>query len=501
MQLLNQIVKTSGHAYLKVKAQQLPQSRRQLVDQQEKLFQKFKSRLKGTRIYNDMHLEMITGYRDYVNQVPVYEYDFYAPYVDMICAGHEDILFKGKPVYFGLSSGTSGKDSKRVPYNEDMINVFLNGQRQVASRLCFLETDLNVLNADRLAFGSSPKVYEENGIPFGYISGILSTRTPKMLKEQTYPSDEVLAVSDWNRKIDMLIEEALSKDIQIVSGIPTYIISIFEAVLEKTGKKYIREIWPNLQLFVYAATPIKQYKERIDNLIGRTIQYYGLYAATEAPIGLPYSSFDITQRYLLNPDLLYSFTSVENPADVRGIHNLKLGEPYSLNIGTPNGFVHYAMKDTIMFTEHNGHLVFEFVGRKSVAMNMAAEKVSETQILDTVIRLKNELNQDIKHFFVSPGSKNNKPAYCWTLFMNLEDQPNAEIISEKVDQILREINPDYNDCREVNVIEKPYVNLMNASSLHGYFERNRDKGQFKMKTTFNTQAEFDEFMNKNFMEH
>ncbi len=308
--------------------------------------------------------------------MPVFGYDDYAPYIDMIAAGNKNILFKDRIEYFGLSSGTSGKDSKRVPYNEKMIQMFLKSQKRVASRLTALEPEINFLQVSRLTFGSDPYLYSQNGFKFGYISGILSTRVPKALVKNTFPSSEVLTISNWDRKIDMLIQEALEQDIQVVSGIPTYIISILEAVLQKTGKTCINEIWPNLKVFIYAATPIKQYKERIDRLVGHDLNYYGVYAATEAAIGLPYQKFQRgRQRYILNADLIYSFTPVEGEKKNLGLQEIETRVPYYINVGCPNGLIHYAMKDVVTFEEINGDLVFEFVGRKSTGMNLASEKI------------------------------------------------------------------------------------------------------------------------------
>jgi hypothetical protein len=200
----------------------------------------------------------------------------------------------------------------------------------------------------------------------------------------------------------------------------------------------------------------------------------------------------------LNPDLLYSFTSVENPKVRHGIESLRLGTPYYLNAGMPNGFVHYAMKDVVVFDEVDGDLVFEFVGRKSTGMNLAAEKVSDEQILDTVIKSQTKSNVDIRHFFLSPHTEAGKTAYHWTLFVSDEVNLCENKLAETFDLEMQEQNPDYKDCREVNVLGPAQVRLLNSKNLQSYFDRNRDRGQFKMKTTFETAEEYLDFMENNF---
>lgn len=492
---VNDVVSSLGNIYLQMYSDHMTIKRSDLLAKQEANFQSLKQSLVGTRIYEDLNLSYIYSYDEFVGHVPVLTYDDYAPYVEEVEARTPNILFKDKIRHFGLSSGTSGKDSKRVPYNEGMIELFIKGQKRVASRLSRLEPEINLLKAPRLTFGSDPCLYTRNGFEFGYISGILSTRVPRTLERITFPSPEVLAITDWDQKIERLIAEAIPKDIQVLSGIPTYIISILESVLAKTGKSCIREIWPHLKVFIYSATPIKQYKERIDHLVGHELNYYGIYASTEGLIGLPYAKYSNgRQRYFLNPDLLYSFSEVKGEQRDLGVHEIALGEPYYLNIGTPNGFIHYSMKDVVQFSEINGDLVFEFVGRKSVGMNLASEKVSEEEILDCYLQVKKSSPVDLKHFFLSPSRQGSPAAYQWTLFTEAPDKIDALKMAEDLDRTLQEMNGDYQDCREVGVLGPAQVRLLSAEPLQRYFENHRAKGQLKIKTTFETVEEYQRFL-------
>lgn len=496
---MKHLVQSIGQKYLKTYAKFMSQSPQRLHSKQERNFRGLRRSLKGTRLYRDLALAQSHSYQDFLQNVPVYNYEDYAPYVDMVAAGHKNILFKDRIEYFGLSSGTTGKDSKRIPYNKEMIQCFLKSQKRIASRLSLLEPEMNILGASRLTFGSDPYLYTRNEVKYGYISGILGTHMPKSLAKTTFPSKEVLAISNWDQKIEKLIEEALPQDIQVVSGIPTYIISIFEAVLQKTGKKYIREIWPNLKVFIYAATPIKQYTDRMDLLVGHELNYYGVYAATEAAIGLPYEKYQKgRQRYILNPDLLYSFTPTEGPKENLGLHQLQMGVPYYINIGSSNGLIHYSMKDLIMFEEHQGHLVFEFVGRKSTGMNLAAEKVSDDEILNCYLATKKTCNTDIRHFFLSPALVEGKTSYLWTLFVPNGTQVDIETLARTLDQNLQTSNDDYKDCRDIGVLGAAQVRIISADYLQNYFEENRDRGQFKMKVTFTSSEEYNRFMQDQF---
>ncbi len=497
--MLEQVTRHIGERYLaKVFSDgQLDQSATQRA--QEKNFQYLKRKLKGTKIYEDLKLNLIFSYNEFVKHVPVKDYTFYKPYVDEVLEGKPNILFKDKIEYIGLTSGTSGQNSKKIPYNEKMISCFLSAQRRVASVINVNEVDVDIISADRLAFGSSPVCYEENSLKHGYISGILSSRAPRLLKKHCYPSEETLNIPDWDSKINEVMKETLDKDIQVVSGIPTYIISVFEAILEKTGARQICEIWPNMKVFIYAATPIKQYESRINELVGRQLSYYGLYASTEAPIGIPSSKFkNGAQSYTLNPDLLYTFAPVDDDKENLGVQDLKTDNTYYVNIGCHNGFVHYAMKDIIKIQQTEGQILFDIIGRKNTGINVAAEKVSDENLLNTVFQTKKDTNTDIRHFFVAPNTSGTKANYQWSLFVPNPSDKLAEQLSKALDLALCNINLDYKDCRDDGVIDAATVVLHKPEVLNPYFEANRSKGQFKPKTSFLSEEEFNSFWALNF---
>ena len=498
MNPIETVVKKIGPVYLKTRAKSMTSSREELTLRQEENFQKLKSNLKGTIIYKDLGLGFIDSYNDLIDNVTTKSYDDYIKYVGPIAEGKTGVLFNDPIQYMGLSSGTSGKDSKRIPYNDRMLKFFGDGQKRVASQLSLLEPEINFMEAKRLTFGSDPLVYTEGQIKYGYISGILGSRTPNFFKKNTFPSEKILNMTNWDEKINALIDESIKENIQIASGIPTYLISIFEAVLQKTGKSTINQIWPNLKVFIYAATPIKQYQERLDELVGHPLNYYGLYAATEGILGIPAQKYDgRSQQYLLNPDLLYSFSPVENPKISLDISNVKLNTPYYLNISSENGFIQYSMKDVIQFVDDRKQMTFEFVGRKSTGMNLGAEKTSDDQILQTFLELKNQMNIDFKHFFLSPRLSEGKNSYLWTLFSPTQ---NVDIMKaqEIAELTMCSANPDYSDCREAQVIGPAKVQILSLEGLENYFKSNRSRGQFKMKTTFETERDFNQFIQGQF---
>jgi GH3 auxin-responsive promoter len=500
MSIVEGALHMAATGYLKALAHGMPRSRTQLARNQERNWRALRASLKGTQIYRELRLENIRTHSDYLRHVPVHDYEFFEPYVKRVEQGESNVLFTDHCGSFALTSGTAGYDSKRIPLNQSQLKLFIRAQARLVALGMFLERGaINFLKSDRLTLGSVATLYRKGEHNYGYISGIIGTHMPKGLRKRTFPSERVFSEPDWAQRIRELTKEARCRDIRWISAIPSYIVSVFEHVLMDTGEQEIRNIWPNLRVLMYAGTPINQYASRIEKLVGHPIRCYGFYAATEAPIGLPYGSFcGEPQLYSLNPDLVFSF-SRPGSSSVCGIEDVKCNMPYLINISTPNGFIQYSMKDFIEFHAVDGSLVFQFVGREGEAINLAAEKVSHRDLLQAVDELKKQLDTEIHHFFVAPSfDACGIPSYAWTLFVDSRAYLDLKRIADSLDSLLQRLNLDYRDCRVIGVIGAQSVRTADSASLQGYVARNRGNGQFKMKTTFRSAEEFERFMQKIF---
>lgn len=469
------------------------QSLLELADQQNKLWKKRKKLFENTEVFKMLDLEKINSYDDYVQKVPVTNYESYSKMIEKAEAGEKNILHKGKPSFFGMTSGTTG-NSKNIPYNKECIKMFSRAQTFTGGALSST-SKINVLTAERFSFGACPICKTENGFSFGYISGYLNSITPYALRRKLFPSDEALAEPNWDKKIQMILDESLSHDIEIITGVPTFIMNLMERILESTGKRTINEIWPNLKAMVYGAFPVNNYKDRINELMGHELDFYGLYAATEAPIGLPYGPTKDTQLYTFTPNLLLSFSPCSSVTTRIGVEKLEAGKDYFLRVGMPNGFLNYDLKDVIRIHSVSPVVCFEVIGRQNSGMNITAEKVSEKQLLDTVVDVKSSLFSEIAHYFVSPSLNGNKPCYKWTLFIENVNECQTTL-SMKLDNALKKISGTYKICREEGVLDMPLVNVLQTKIINQYFDKYKSKGQFKMKTTFKEEFDYNLFIDE-----
>jgi hypothetical protein len=485
-----------GTQILRRIALRMPRSRRALAERQESNWRRLRKALENTLIFHDLRLKDVRAYAEFVRAVPVSNYSFFDKYVSLIEAGERNVLFGDTCNNIALTSGTGGYDSKRVPINTGMLKLFSRTQMLCASRLALLEgSDLDVFRSARLTFGQPSNLYRRNGLTYGYISGLMCTRMPRYLRRMTVPSDDVVNTVEWDQKIRRVVEEAVGREIRVCSGIPSYFIHILQNALHHTGARTAKDIWPHLRYFIYTGTSLDNYQHRLDGLVGHGLRYYGFYAATEAPIGIPFRRFsDSTQYYLFNPELLLSFSASDSDEPV-GFDAVRCGIPYSINVSTPNGFVQYRVGDVIEFEELGGELVFRFIGRDGGGVNVAAEKVTHEELLRTFHALRVAITCKIVDFAVVPGvNSEGVPAYQWTLFMDEAERFDEAGAVSVLDRELRGINLDYDECRRRGVVGSPRIARMDARVLDRIFENNRSRGQFKFKNAFRSEAEFQSYI-------
>lgn len=484
---------------LKNKYQKLALSQTAFLEVQRINFEILKAELDGTDIFSDLGLDKINTYEEFVSAVKVRGYDEFKPYVERLIDGEKNVLFNNNPLYFGLTSGTSGKDSKKIPYNKQMISTFKDSQQYLASVVNEMVEGIDLVNSARLTYGSNPETYEHNGISYGYISGILSSQTPYALKNVTYPTNDILAIENWEHKLDKLSDQVIPVDIKVASGIPSYLISIFEYVLEKTGKTEIKEVWPNLETVIYGATLIDPYRDRLNTLVGKKLNYFGIYASTEAPLGIAINNAkDEKQVYAFHPNMLFTFTDAEDLSRTIGVGEIEEGESYFVNTSASNGFVNYTMKDIIRIKSVSPILTFEILGRMGSGINLAAEKTTDEHVLDSVLSLNKKLSVNVDHYFLCPSNRKGIPCYQWTIFSDELKTKNEKEMADLLDAIMSEQNQDYFECRADVILAEPIVKIVSPIYLKDYFNANKDRGQFKMKTVFSCPETFTDFIKQAF---
>ena len=166
-----------------------------LVDQQS-IFEYLMKAGAKTEFGKEHGFSDIQSYQDFIRQVPIRDYEAFVPYIEKIKQGKHNVLWKGQPLYFAKTSGTTS-GVKYIPISKDSISNHINTARNAL--LCYMAETGNTKFADgKLIFLSgSPTLERVGGIPTGRLSGIVNHHIPNYLRSNQMPSYETNCVEEW----------------------------------------------------------------------------------------------------------------------------------------------------------------------------------------------------------------------------------------------------------------------------------------------------------------
>jgi hypothetical protein len=289
------------------------------IKTQERVFQNLISEAKNTAFGKDHQFASIFNYEDFKSKVPVVEYEALRPYVERVITGENDVLWKGRPLYFAKTSGTTS-GAKYIPITKESMPTHIKSARN-AMLLYIAETgDTSFVDGKMIFLQGSPVLEDQKGIKLGRLSGIVAHYVPKYLLKNRLPSWETNCIQDWETKVDAIVDETLQEDMTVISGIPSWVQMYFEKLYEKTGKT-VSELFPKFNFFIYGGVNFEPYKSKFESLIGRKIAYVELYPASEGFIAFQDSQTANGMLLLLDNGIFYEFIPAnefheENPTRV-----------------------------------------------------------------------------------------------------------------------------------------------------------------------------------------
>merc|ERR1712137_1238177 len=181
------------------------------IETQEKVFKNLITEATETAFGKDHDFISINSYEDFVKRVPIRDYEDLKPYVDRVVKGEEDVLWKGKPLYFAKTSGTTS-GAKYIPLTKESMPTHVNAARNAILMYINETGNADFVNGKMIFLQGSPVLQEKNGIQLGRLSGIVAHYVPKYLQKNRMPSWQTNCIEDWETKVDAIVEETLPEN-------------------------------------------------------------------------------------------------------------------------------------------------------------------------------------------------------------------------------------------------------------------------------------------------
>ena len=250
------------------------------VETQQKIFKSLIKSAKDTEFGIDHHFNKIKTFEDFQKNVPIRDYEDLKTYIEKVKSGEENILWKGRPLYFAKTSGTTS-GAKYIPLTKESMPTHIKASRNAILHYIHETGNADFVDGKMIFLQGSPILTEKFGIKFGRLSGIAAHFVPKYLQKNRMPSWETNCIEDWETKVNAIVEETIKEDMSVISGIPSWVQMYFERLQEKSGGKKISEIFKNFNLFIYGGVNYEPYRAKFENMIGRKVDSIELFPASE----------------------------------------------------------------------------------------------------------------------------------------------------------------------------------------------------------------------------
>ena len=249
------------------------------IETQQKVFLDLIQQASETHFGKDHNFSQIKSHQDFVKNVPVRDYEDLKTYVDKVVKGEPDILWKGKPLYFAKTSGTTS-GAKYIPLTKESMPFHIQAARNAILSYIHETGKADFVDGKMIFLQGSPTLEDKNGIKLGRLSGIVAHFVPAYLQKNRMPSWETNCIEDWETKVNAIVNETINEDMAVISGIPSWVQMYFEKLKEKAHNP-VGEIFKNFNLFIYGGVNYEPYRAKFENLIGRKVDSIELFPASE----------------------------------------------------------------------------------------------------------------------------------------------------------------------------------------------------------------------------
>jgi len=442
------------------------------IGTQERVFQSLISDASSTQFGRDHNFKDITTHEDFVKYVPVRDYEALKPYVEKVVRGEEDVLWKGKPLYFAKTSGTTS-GAKYIPITKESMPGHIEAAKNAILLYIHQTGNSKIVTGKMIFLQGSPVLETKNGIQLGRLSGIVAHYVPKYLQKNRMPSLETNCIEDWETKVNAIVEETLPENMTIISGIPSWVQMYFQKLQQKTGKK-VGDIFKNFNLFIFGGVNYEPYRAKFENLIGRSVDSIELYPASEGFFAFQDTQNESGMLLQLNSGIFYEFIKTDeffsdNPKRIT-LADVAIGLNYVMIISTNAGLWAYNVGDTIQFTSIKPYRVI-VSGRIKHFISAFGEHVIGKEVEQAMQEAVEEFNIEVSEFSVAPqiNPKSGLPFHEW--YVEFETEPeDLSALAHKIDVSLQKQNSYYLDLIEGKILRPLKITTVKKEGFQNYMK-------------------------------
>lgn len=463
---------------------------------QEEVLKKLLEKAKETEFGKYYHFKSILQAKEkeeaFAKAIPTFDYErMEEQWWHRTIDGVANVSWPGQPEYFALSSGTTGNSSKKIPVTNEMIEAIRStGLKQVLS-LSNHDLPDEFFQKEILMLGSSTDLKAVDDHYEGEISGISASNIPFWFRGFYKPGQDIANIDDWDERVLAIAKQAKDWDIGAISGIPSWIELMLQKVIDHHQLQSIHDIWPNLKVFNSGGVAFDPYRESFDRLTDKEMIYLDTYLASEGFMAFQSRpNEDMAMQLVYDGDIYFEFIPFqEDHFDEKGspspdapsltLREVEEDQEYALLISTVSGAWRYSIGDTIRFTNKEKAEI-KITGRTKHFLNVVGSQLSVAKMTEAIEELGKMLHIEIPEFAVAAIKKDNDFYHHWILGIAKTKDIKDEMLSEKLDKILKGKNKNYKVARS-KALAGVSVKQAKPESFYDWQAKHKKKGgQVKM---------------------
>ena len=277
------IINSIASWFLKKRMHQIELFEKYPAEVQNDVLLNLVDKAKNTIIGRDFGFSSIKSYKDFSKKVPVFSYENFSDKIELARKGENNIFWPTKIKWFAKSSGTTNSKSKFIPVSDESLeDCHYAAGKDLLCMYLNNNSDSQLFTGKSLRLGGSKSPYEKNGTFYGDLSAILIDNMPFWAEFSSTPSNKTSLMDDWNYKIEAIINETINENVTSLAGVPSWMLVLLNKIIERSDKKYISEIWPNLEVYFHGGVSFKPYLNQYNNILNNnSMHYYEIYNASE----------------------------------------------------------------------------------------------------------------------------------------------------------------------------------------------------------------------------
>ena len=497
-------INTVASWMLKKRIHQIELFEKYPLDVQNEELKKLIQISKNTEFGKQHEFSSIDNYKTFAERVPSFTYEEYFPIINKTINGNQNIFWPEKIKWFAQSSGTTNSKSKFIPVsNSSLDNCHFKGGKDMLCLYLNNNENSNMFLGKSLRLGGSRKIYENNDHYFGDLSAILIDNLPVWAELISTPNNEISLMDKWDEKITAIIKGTLQEDVRSLAGVPSWMLTLLNKLLETTGKKNIDEIWKNLEVYFHGGVSFKPYRSEFNNIISnKKFKYYEVYNASEGFFAIQDQNESDELLLMLDYGIFYEFIEIDNTNQSEKIIDLsevKVGVNYALLITTNSGLWRYKIGDTIVFTNLKPFRI-KVSGRTKHFINTFGEEVIIENVEKSLEIALNKYNCTIKDFTVAPlYMKNGKKGKHEWMIEFIKEPNNLDEFMKEIDFQIQNNNSDYKAKRFKNItLDRPRLIKARKNLFYDWLKKKKKLGgQNKVPRLLNERSFIEELIEMN----